>query len=587
MKLLSAFLISFAFLQLPAQTGPNSPALATNNTTTGTIAWTSPGNVLSNNSIYASVNVSGTSNYLFASNFGFAIASPSNIDGIQLSIEKREVNPAIVTILDNWSNGLTKTISAGTNRCLIVIAAIENGDSYRDITSMNYGGQVMTQVLDVAAGTSTGFSDRIEVWMLLEGKINLASGTTITPTYAASTLLENVEFYTSITFQNVDQFTPVFSSVGTPSNSTANPHQLATAFNTFLDGMSVTGAMCGNNTSPASTTGGTNTYTVNSSFVEGTDMYASNPSFATSGISMVTATKACATTGTEQPQFTFAGSVNRASMFGFTLQRARALDDKVYLLNAGTPAGIDKGFDFTSWPTSDAYVTYGGAADTWGRSWTVAEINNAGFGAALSASRFNGNLLVDHFQITVYATSTLPIELLQFNAEQAGNDVVTTWVTATETNNDYFVIERTTDGVTLETVGTIDGAGNSTQPLSYQLLDPEPLNGVVYYRLKQVDFNGMHSYSSFVAVTFNHQKETMIYPNPSADGLFTFLQDDQSANEVGVFSMDLKLIKNVPVIPGEKVSISIADQPDGIYFLIYMESGMQRVNKVQKMSMEN
>ncbi len=580
--------LQFSLVQLVAQTGPNNPASGTNNTTTGTIAWTTPGNILSSNNTYATVAATGNTNYLFAKSFGFAISGPANIDGIQLEIEKCETAPVGVAILNNWSNGLTKTISAGTNRCLIVVVAIENGNSYRDITSMDYGGQAMTQLLDVTAGTSSGFSDRMEVWMLMENKIALASGTTITPTFAVSTVLENVEFYTSIVFENVDQFNPVYSSQTTTSNASTNPHQLSSVFNTFLNGMSVTGVICGNNKSPADTIGATNTYTINSSFVEGTDVYTANPSFPTSGISMATGTKACVATGTEQPIFTFAGGVNRASMFGFTLQRARGLDNSVFLLNASAITGTDHGISSASWPTTDSYVSYGGASDTWGRTWTEAEINNAGFGAALSASRSNGTILVDHFRITVYSTSTLPIELLEFTAAPSGNEVLTRWVTATETNNDYFVVERTVDGITFESIDTIDGAGNSTQPVAYLLNDKNPLEGVSYYRLKQVDFNGVCSYSLFVAIDLVPATATAVYPNPSADGMFTFLQQDEAVeNEVAVFSSALQLVKKVNIVPGEKAIISIADQADGIYFLIYMENGEQKVSKVQKVSREN
>lgn len=587
MKYITLLILLLCSIRISAQTGPNSPASGTNNTATGTIAWTNPGNILTSNNTYATIAATGVTNYLFAKNFGFAIGGPANIDGIQLEIEKKEAAPDDIAILDNWSNGLSKTISAGLNRCLIVIAGIENGDSYRDITSMSYGGQAMTQIIDISAGTSSGFSDRMEVWILMESGITLASGTTITPTYAASTLLENVEFYTSITFQNIDQITPVISSNGTASNSSANPHQLSSAFNTLIDGMCITGVICGNNTSPASTSGGTNTYTINSSFVEGTDIYVSNPSFATSGICIQTATKACTATGTEQPVFTFAGSVNRACMFGFTLQRARALDNQVYLLNSGAITGTNNGLTTTSWPTSDTYVSYGGPADQWGRVWSVAEINTTGFGAAISASRVNGNLEVDHFRITVYSTSTLPIELIEFTAEQAGNTVHTKWVTATEQNNDYFVVERTVDGITFETIGTVDGSGNSSFANSYELTDPHPLEGVSYYRLKQVDYNGVYSYSPFSSVTFTRPTQTTIYPNPSRDGVFTFLQDQAIENEVAVFSADLKLVKKITIAPGEKAIISIADQADGIYFLIYTENGERQVSKVQKVSREN
>ncbi|MDQ3110488.1 MAG: hypothetical protein M3R17_11390, partial [Bacteroidota bacterium] len=74
-KLAAALL--FSFVQLSAQTGPNSPSLGTNNAGTGTIAWTSPGNCVTSNDVYSSVATSGITNYLYARTFGFAIAGPA------------------------------------------------------------------------------------------------------------------------------------------------------------------------------------------------------------------------------------------------------------------------------------------------------------------------------------------------------------------------------------------------------------------------------------------------------------------------------------------------------------------------------
>ncbi|MEO5643478.1 MAG: T9SS type A sorting domain-containing protein [Bacteroidia bacterium] len=575
----------FAFSQAPSQTGPNSPTTATNNAGTGTNAWTSPGNILTSNNVRATVSATGNTNYLFATNFGFSIASPANIDGIAVEVEKRENTPADVAILNAWSTGLTTTVSAGTNRCLIVVIGLENGSVAPDVTALTYGGQAMTQIYESIS--NGGFVDKLEVWMLLETGIAAAVGTSLVPTYAAVVNTENCDFYTSIAFQNVDQTLPVSSAATSQINASTNPHQLGAPFNTLAGSMALTAVICGNNTTPTVSIGGTNTYTVNSSFVEGTDVYAANPSFSTSGFSMETATKVIAAPATEQPSFTFNGSVNRSACIGFTLQRARALDNIVRIMKTGTPVGTNLALTTTSWPTTEAYVTYGGPANLWGLSWTTAEVNAATFGVALSAQKRNGNLDVDHVRITVWSTSTLPIELLEFTAAPEGQDVITQWVTATETNNDYFLVERSINGSTFETAGRVDGAGNSTQLLSYQFKDEHPYTGTSYYRLKQVDYNGGFSYSQVVPVTFAPETISAVYPNPSCDGVFTFVQGSVAVNEVAIFSADLKLIKTVQLAAGEKPIVSIQDAADGIYFLIYEEAGVRQVKKVQKASGQN
>jgi len=84
----------------------------------------------------------------------------------------------------------------------------------------------------------------------------------------------------------------------------------------------------------------------------------------------------------------------------------------------------------------------------------------------------------------------LPITLLSFQAKAQNGVVHTDWITASEINNDYFTIERSKDGRTWETVGTIEGAGNSHTELSYSFSDDRPYSGVSYYRLQQTDYDG-------------------------------------------------------------------------------------------------
>jgi len=114
----------------------------------------------------------------------------------------------------------------------------------------------------------------------------------------------------------------------------------------------------------------------------------------------------------------------------------------------------------------------------------------------------------------------LPIELLTFTAEPLDKDVMLKWQTVTETNNDYFTIERSQHGQAWENVGIVPGAGNSNSILNYQLLDYSPFSGLSYYRLKQTDFDGKFSYSQIRAVRFNGNVALVIYPNPTLGSIF-------------------------------------------------------------------
>jgi hypothetical protein len=116
------------------------------------------------------------------------------------------------------------------------------------------------------------------------------------------------------------------------------------------------------------------------------------------------------------------------------------------------------------------------------------------------------------------SNNPLPIELLSFTAEPNGQVVDLEWVTATEQDNDRFVVERSADAVMFQAVLETAGAGNSSSVVRYTDVDRRPLSGLSYYRLKQIDFDGTATYSNVVAVerpASPGDGEVMVYPNPS------------------------------------------------------------------------
>ncbi|MCF8297710.1 MAG: T9SS type A sorting domain-containing protein [Saprospiraceae bacterium] len=118
---------------------------------------------------------------------------------------------------------------------------------------------------------------------------------------------------------------------------------------------------------------------------------------------------------------------------------------------------------------------------------------------------------------TIYTTTTetnnpanpedgggaLPIELISFNASYNGQSVELNWATATETNNNYFTIQRAEDAETFIDITNIPGAGTSNSLINYVAQDEFPNNNIEYYRLKQTDFNGNFDYSEIISVNCN------------------------------------------------------------------------------------
>ncbi|MBL1278784.1 MAG: endonuclease [Fluviicola sp.] len=130
----------------------------------------------------------------------------------------------------------------------------------------------------------------------------------------------------------------------------------------------------------------------------------------------------------------------------------------------------------------------------------------------------------------------LPIELMSFEATPRRNSVHLDWVTASENNNDYFVVERSTDLKNWEEVVTEDGAGNSISTIQYSAIDYSPIPGQSFYRLKQVDFDGVYSYSDLRSVHFDNEGTLEFFPNPVNDVL-TIRGSIESIGEVKIFDL--------------------------------------------------
>jgi hypothetical protein len=109
--------------------------------------------------------------------------------------------------------------------------------------------------------------------------------------------------------------------------------------------------------------------------------------------------------------------------------------------------------------------------------------------------------------IAISPSVALPISLVKFSTNKFAEKVKVQWTTATEINNDKFVVERSLDGENFEFVSELRGAGNSRELNAYEVVDANPLKGTSYYRLTQYDFNGASE--TFAPVAVNMGKAVM------------------------------------------------------------------------------
>ncbi len=132
--------------------------------------------------------------------------------------------------------------------------------------------------------------------------------------------------------------------------------------------------------------------------------------------------------------------------------------------------------------------------------------------------------------------SPLPIELLSFSAALNIDKVNLTWTTASESNNDYFSLEKTKDGINFERIAIVKGKGNSSIQNDYEEIDVEPFVGVSYYRLSQTDFDGNITFLPIVSIDNKSTESISIFPNP-AD-----LNASLNINLIGFENQKVKLI---------------------------------------------
>lgn len=166
---------------------------------------------------------------------------------------------------------------------------------------------------------------------------------------------------------------------------------------------------------------------------------------------------------------------------------------------------------------------------------------------------------------------SLPIELISFDAILVEANIVLSWTTASEINNDYFTLERSVDGLNYKTIASLPGAGNSSEILEYNFIERNPLFGKSYYRLKQTDFDGASETFAPIAVEFTSLVSgDLRFNNPVKPGdkvtIYTNA-DDSELLSVSVYSMlGEEIIQQE--FSGVNYSFDLsADVKPGIYFV--------------------
>jgi len=107
------------------------------------------------------------------------------------------------------------------------------------------------------------------------------------------------------------------------------------------------------------------------------------------------------------------------------------------------------------------------------------------------------------FGISVTSPQPLPVELLYFTADKEPTYNLVHWATASENNSSHFIVERSTDGLEWRNIETVAAAGNSTEKLTYNIVDATVPVTINYYRLIQYDIDGQFAIYGPIAIDNN------------------------------------------------------------------------------------
>lgn len=178
----------------------------------------------------------------------------------------------------------------------------------------------------------------------------------------------------------------------------------------------------------------------------------------------------------------------------------------------------------------------------------------------------------------------LPIELLSFQAKLSPyKEVELSWTTAYERNNDFMVVEHSTDARTFTEVGRLPGAGDSSSPQYYRLWHTKPQQGINYYRLKQVDYDGQYAYHGPIALTLSGlSAELQVSPNPFVDQVT--LNWPEGATRLIVQTMTGQVITDQQLdgTTAGTEQFSLGHLPTGLYWLKVELNGTWQLHKLVK-----
>jgi Carbohydrate family 9 binding domain-like/Secretion system C-terminal sorting domain len=176
--------------------------------------------------------------------------------------------------------------------------------------------------------------------------------------------------------------------------------------------------------------------------------------------------------------------------------------------------------------------------------------------------------------------SPLPVNLLTFTGEKENETVVLKWATTSENSNEKFIVERSNNLSDWQAIGEVAGAGNSVAVIDYSFTDYDPPGEKAYYRLKQVDLNGMFTISNVVVVQGTKQSVS-IMPNPFDDAIT--IRSNLSGNmDIRIHDILGRLVYHLNQKTDDGMLLIQPDLPGGAYLISIQTADFVEHRKIIK-----
>jgi hypothetical protein len=159
----------------------------------------------------------------------------------------------------------------------------------------------------------------------------------------------------------------------------------------------------------------------------------------------------------------------------------------------------------------------------------------------------------------------LPVELISFSGLKDGSINKLTWSTAFEKNNNFFVIEKSSDAIDFTVIGRVSGKGNSFTTETYHFNDNTISDGNNYYRLRQVDLGGAYNYSNIIVLR-NNLPDLTVYPNPNNGSFEISIVNPGQSYKLDITDLEGKLKYSASGTDAPE-TIKVNQLPEGFYIL--------------------